>query len=578
MENTAGLTGLGSAFSVNLKTSLDAAADATSPAVRNKNLRFDATSTFDITDLQNRAGVGTAVNVAGTNAEAKVAAADLAAMVTLYASDGYSVIQKQLLVTSTYAGNDILGAVFERIVSGLAQGPNHEANGWAATPSYPPGTDAIVPTSFTHVDGAQITGNATNTQFAVVSIMSPNNALGGTGVEKGKMYRLMSTVKAIGVPATSFTKTLNFRLRQGTSANNQPGTTYDAYAVYTQQILDFFEGLLSPLNDGAGGANGVPYECIYQPPQNARLDGIAYNTTTFQLFYDVLDEGYNAYGPATGDDNWDGSSLLFGDTVVDAIDIPGLNTAIVRQWSTASDFHTPTPVMAGISSNGWVAGEVALENIGLDSSNFPPGILTRGVHYDSGDTTLTWGDPASGAAPGELAIYAAAGFRTASTWEVGDPQPASNVATSALDHALLQANEDSAYYRVNFRVRSSNANAFNNPGMRVRCGQPFGYNQGMFLTNDGNFGRNPGVPTVFIPLGQAGPVAGEATVYSCWIRGIPNSKRDTINAGLNNFALYLDMNNALGTDLVTGEELELIGGTFGIDEVTIEQFPSYLLE
>jgi hypothetical protein len=559
-------------FEVTEQTAITSINEVTSPALWGKDITHGALAdTFGIEDLTAGAaggiatGVDTYYNARAPYLTPLMSSALTATTITVYCSDGWNVTEKNILVMVT-DDYDWTSGVAKQLM-GWSDGAAHDAAGWEPIVSYPWGAFSLL--SFdSHTSGYELTPNTDGgfNNVVVGHLQSPlaEDLQGVLNLEKGKMYRMSTRVWALDAP--SAVKTQEFRLRMGVT-----GTTFDTYHTLDVSSIDLTDCLSNPFR---GGVDGVVYENIFCPPQADRLDGRTYSTNTTQIFYDVIDADDVAYGDANE------GSLVFGDTVIDELDIPEMGSngsTYLRRWRNEIEYNDPYEIQPLFDETGTFTNPLgwayAARQV-VDVSVIP---AIQVLHQDHGGlvgdtaTTISFGSGASD--PDTIEMFSHRFFMFFDQLIYGEPSGSqTNHDESAVPYDVMWNSfdgfGDDVWYRLTLTMRSTLPDTTYNPGFRMRIGQPFAYHSAWLDINPGHYGNN-GLDEP-IPGSIAGPVSTETTTYQAWVKGLPLDTESSSYADINNFAINVDLLNFVAND----GGVEGTGGTLIIDDIYLEAFPA----
>jgi hypothetical protein len=537
-----------------------------------EELRTDANTTFDVTDTSkgtsNTAGIVPA-DYTGTNAEAAIASAGTATKITVQCSDGTHQTEKEILIVSQATGAVNANNGISDPVEGYSYSTGPSYVGWIADTVVKIGTPADI--VFTSVPGGMQAASTVNDpgtptfdEAIVAGMISPGfNELGASAVklQKGKMYRMRTTVSAADVSASTNADNMKFRMRCG--AINQQG--FDLQAVYVNQGFRSTAGLnsagnKSPWRNPDNSRTGT-YDNIFVSPQEARFEGVGYGGTNpaqrnFKMFFDVTDF----------DDYYYEGSLTFGQIEVEELDRPEVGSnGYLQAWGAGAtafnDPHTPqgSGATAAAGARGWnynATNYTVFDYTGIATRHQD---LTPGSGITDNMTTATFNSKTGGT---ELGMFCAATGLNFVTWEIGKPNGSFGAGaypfneSSAVSYAdVIKPLSDLVYYRCTYTITDSDGNALNNPQLRLRFGNGFNCT-GNHLIIQGGVGS--------ASQGRAAPSL-DATVYEVWWKGPSDSLAEVAGgwqAG-NNMEIAIDVL----------DDSNSTGDTYTITDVRIEAFP-----
>jgi hypothetical protein len=499
---------------------------------------------------------------AGTNFAYQTGVDDIFTTIIIAVTDGVNATYKTVLVKSDYSvtGGTETGGLYSEVeatanaslntrlvfIDQWANGTVSNGNGTNEVLINNPGTANLQP------GGGGYIG-----PWGYGYFTTQGSTGGGFTVAPGYVYRLKTTVKAVGGDTGTGSSSIpNMRMRLQPASN-------DFVAEFTMQPIKVND----PLQPNAAGKT---YEALLQPPQDARYDGDAYNTQ------------YNYYLEITPYFNYQTTNISFSDVVIDRFPIPGRgDNGLVyyaetdTQWQTFTD-GTGTTVSApfrwgagaDLTGKGWCKVPRGLNDFIIDGNNLQLPTVT-GSEYSVaiGGGTTTAGPAVcdirtgTAAASGEVEIVSLASASTEFTgcyseFFIGEPAIAaadSNAGFSIVNPTLLTKWGTDVYYRCTFGVQlGSTSAAGKNAQLYLRLGTPNSGFAGNLQVNEGS---------------TVGPVSTDQTFYTTWVRGWPYTAAASDQTQNMQIKLQVVDSNNLGTD-------STIGGSIILNSCSLEVFPA----
>ena len=456
--------------------------------------------------------------------------------ITLAVSDGTNVTAKDIVVKVTNGGTNATAGVSSPILTvadySAANFVHEPQIGAAATASAI--TAGSVAITATQQAGSNIGFGFTRSQEGLFF------------VEPGKVYRVRSDIDAN--PST-LTEMYEMRLRL-----LMRGATFGVNTTMESNGGDYG---LSP-----AGTAVTTFESLYQPPTNARLvaaqEIVSTNIST--ISFDVIVLGTGVATRSGG--------ITFSNTSVDAFDAPALqgefSNGALAVYDTEADWSTgagalQTDLNDGLTTTdaGWKyqIRDLNFNFTGtggtLDLGTLLPAAGTIAGVADNG-TSVSWGSDA--VTSDTVEMWASTGGTHIPQWEIGGFTASGGNDGSVIPVSLIAENADCVYYRVSAIMRNTNASGTGSNAFSISCGHPNSAWTGQMETGSANGG-------------SPGPVSGEDTVYSCWVKGAPQLPNSGGADAINNFAVRFFVIDSQGS---AGENR---GGATIIDTVVVQQFP-----
>ncbi|MBN1515161.1 hypothetical protein JXA32_01190 [Candidatus Sumerlaeota bacterium] len=550
-------------------TGIGAVADTT--AARNltsasaENLAADANFSLMVSKSTTGQSASAVAMAAGTVQEATVSD-DLFTTIIIAVTDSVNATYKTVLVKSNYTTPyaDNSGGLYEQITT---HSPTNANAGTVLGYLGQYGNGTIV-SSASGASGVTINSSGASLVYST-SLGGFTGAWGfaywttaagsalAFNVEEGYVYRLRVTATLSG--ASTSNNMGNIRLRMMTTDSG-----------FVSEFVMERDGSGSDPLSPIGGAK--TYECLVEPPQNARLDTTAYNCD-FNYYLDYMP----LFSTHTGD-------ITYSDITLDRFPIPeDFSNGAIYYADTLEQFETFTtaggttesaPIAFGIegpaydSNHGWRIAPRALTEFSIlettyymlyeDHTDYNVAQGGAGTSVNDNITTVRVG---ANATEGTIEVYSIGTHATylgAYTEMYIGYSPSSVAAAdnsfSLVPGTLLDACLDNVYYRCKISVKLGTAdNAGEQSQFYIRLGNP-----------NSNFNGNL---TVNEYWESAAPSPTEYTDYTAWVRGM------SVNNGkAHNMSIKVQI---LDTNVIG---YYLTEGTTVIDTVSLEMFPVAFFE